>query len=98
VGSQIGVTPALARTIDAITTATHEELADEATAVSRETVPGAGQRIEAEMSWALIALLSRSSGSAERAYRATSAWQPPRSGWYCNPTHKVVLLALFRAA
>jgi pimeloyl-ACP methyl ester carboxylesterase len=52
--AQMGFPPALATTIDEIWATTHQELADESTAGSRETVPGAGHEIQVDQPQAVI--------------------------------------------
>jgi hypothetical protein len=58
-GSQLGLPPGLARTIDEIWAAGQQELADESTAGSLETVSGAGHEIQVDRPSAVIDALER---------------------------------------
>jgi pimeloyl-ACP methyl ester carboxylesterase len=58
-GPQLGLPPKLARTIDDLWAAGQQELADESTAGSRETVSGAGHEIQVDEPPAVIDALER---------------------------------------
>ncbi len=58
-GSQLGLPPDLAKTIDEIWAAAQQELADESTAGSLETVSGAGHEIQVDQPPAVIDALER---------------------------------------
>jgi pimeloyl-ACP methyl ester carboxylesterase len=57
--AQMGFPPDLAKTFDSIWATAHRELADESTAGSRETVPGAGHEIQVDQPQAVIEALLR---------------------------------------
>ena len=58
-GSQLGLPPELATTVDEMWAAAQQELADESTAGSRETVSGAGHEIQVDKPTAVIDALER---------------------------------------
>ena len=58
-GPQLGLPPELATTIDEIWAAGQQDLADESTAGSRETVPGSGHEIQVDRPQAVIDALQR---------------------------------------
>jgi pimeloyl-ACP methyl ester carboxylesterase len=58
-GSQMGLPPDLATTIDALWAAAQQELADESTASALETVSGAGHEIQVDQPAAVINALER---------------------------------------
>ena len=58
-GPQLGLPPDLAKTIDELWAAGQQELADESTAGSLETVSGAGHEIQVDQPPAVIDALER---------------------------------------